>query len=360
METAFIAAVGALLGVLLKDFIFKYLEERRASKRSRQEIYQKYARPLLNATETFMWRLNETLRIPGRGRYLLLDGFPTPTNRHASFGLYKKVSTIYRLAALLGWMQALRRELSQLEPHKGTTQAELEAAIRGFQKALADGPMVEIERVRRLISLWRLPPPGSDDEIAAVAIELENELGSLIESAGCRDFQDLAVDAKTDAVRKASQLLCARAGRKELSAEVLRSTQAQAFDAIAIREAWLYRDWQSAIGDLMLKDVESGAGSRRFEVLGFGEFERLCTDRENSHREWISRLSAIFDQIDLTVEDPADYRPKQLQDVLVSTASVYLALVRSEDEELMKAKEASMKMAKGLVEGHLSAGEVWG
>src|ERR1700729_1361241 len=68
LETTLITALGALIGVLLKDLIFKLLEERRSQQRELTAIYSRYADPLASATVTLMWRLHEALNRPGRGR----------------------------------------------------------------------------------------------------------------------------------------------------------------------------------------------------------------------------------------------------------------------------------------------------
>ncbi|MBX3093606.1 MAG: hypothetical protein KF680_03570 [Cryobacterium sp.] len=39
------------------------------------------------------------------------------------------------------------------------------------------------------------------------------------------------------------------------------------------REAWIYRDWQAAIGDLLL--VSASEGSRTYDAIGYREFEEL-------------------------------------------------------------------------------------
>ena len=59
LETAALAAVGALLGVILKDLIFKLWEERRAKKETLRAVYARYAEPLSLATVSLLWRLHE-------------------------------------------------------------------------------------------------------------------------------------------------------------------------------------------------------------------------------------------------------------------------------------------------------------
>ena len=119
-------------------------------------------------------------------------------------------------------------------------------------------------------------------------------------------------------------LLCKRLRVNAISPTVLDQTWGQAFEIAAIREAWVYRDWQGAIGDLMIRDVEHG--ERRFDVIGFSEFESICMNGTDDQKKWIARLSAIFDEIDIAVHDRFDHRPKQLRGVLRATAILIQAL----------------------------------
>lgn len=73
-------------------------------------------------------------------------------------------------------------------------------------------------------------------------------------------------------------------------------------------------------------------GERRFEVIGFSEFESMCTVGTDVEKKWIFRLSAVLDGIDLSWKDPYDHRPSQLGAVLHATASLALALSPCVDE----------------------------
>ena len=76
---------------------------------SRRELVKRYADPLLEATRSLKFRLNEIIdKAPER--YFLADIPKT------EFSEYKRLSTLYRLAALLGWIRAFRREVSYLDP----------------------------------------------------------------------------------------------------------------------------------------------------------------------------------------------------------------------------------------------------
>src|SRR5258708_3005013 len=57
LETAAVAAVGAVLGVVLKDLIFKLWDEHRAKRETLRAVYARYADPLSLATVSLLWRL---------------------------------------------------------------------------------------------------------------------------------------------------------------------------------------------------------------------------------------------------------------------------------------------------------------
>ena len=63
----------------------------------------------------------------------------------------------------------------------------------------------------------------------------------------------------------------------------------------------------------MLRSAEEGP--RRYEVVGFGEFERTCKEGDPTTRLWLSRLNGMIDQLDVRGELAKDARIKQLRDV---------------------------------------------
>jgi hypothetical protein len=46
LTTAVVTAAVTIAGIVLKDFIFKLLEERRANQRTESAVYERYSRPL--------------------------------------------------------------------------------------------------------------------------------------------------------------------------------------------------------------------------------------------------------------------------------------------------------------------------
>jgi hypothetical protein len=346
-ETAAIAAIGALIGVVLKDLIFKLMEEYRARKENLRAVYARYADPLSLATVSLLWRLHEALEQPGRGRFLKMVGIPPTTNKYSTFGAYKKVSTLYRLAALLGWIRACRREFSYLKVAESDAHGPIEEAISRFEHALADGPAVAIERFEKLCALWGLEVPSDGEVCSSVAVDLEIAIDEYFQNLEIDEVTLLSDPQKLELASCAAGAITASLKLQHVPQGIIGQSWARAAQIVDFKEAWIYRDWQGAIGDLMLHPIDGA--ERRFEVVGFSEFESMCMDGTDVQRKWILRLSAVFDGIDLSWKDPYDHRPSQLGAVLQATASLTLALSRCVDERNIS--EKSRGLAARIVEG---------
>ena len=151
LQTGIIAAAVTLIGILLKDLAINTLQERRRTRQSVLSVYRSYADPLTSAATHLLWRLNEIFY--KESYYLKPEGEPTEFER------YKQISTLYRLASLLGWIQAYRRELAFLPEAAPGKLRPLRDAITEFQMALADGSHVELQRLESLSALWELTLP---------------------------------------------------------------------------------------------------------------------------------------------------------------------------------------------------------
>jgi hypothetical protein len=339
-ETAAIAAVGALLGVILKDFVFKLVEEHRTKRETLRAVYARYADPLSLATVSLLWRLHEALEQPGRGRFLKLVGVPTSTNKYSTFGAYKKVSTLYRLAALLGWVRACRREFSYLKVAESEAHGPIEEAITRFEQALADGPAVAIERLEKLCSLWGIAGPLDKDTSQSLAVDLEIAIDEYFQNLDVDEVSLLSAVQKSELASRAAKVITTSFSLQDLPQAVLEQSWARAVQIVDFKEAWIYRDWQSAIGDHMLHPIDGA--ERRFEVVGFSEFESMCINGTEVQKKWILRLSAVFDGIDLSWKDPYDHRPSQLGAVLNATASLALALSHCVDKRNISDKSRAL------------------
>src|SRR5512132_3400261 len=98
------ALLGTFLGLLsavVTSFIIPYVQKRMEKVEQKRGIYEKDAQPLAADAVNLLWRLDEIL-FKQRGQYLSENAPPTPFNQ------YKLISTCYRIAAILGWIRAIR------------------------------------------------------------------------------------------------------------------------------------------------------------------------------------------------------------------------------------------------------------
>jgi hypothetical protein len=261
-----------------------------------------------------MWRLDEMLGKDGRTSFLLGNAPRT------DFGEYKLRSTYYRLAALLGWLRALRRELSFLRfagKHRITI---IDDAIDRLEQTLADGYQVELQRLQGLLQIWGLPAIADDKVRLRLAVDLENCKDNALLSECVASPNDLSESKQIALASDSATLICTSGKFAPVPYNVIVETRHRTIRQIAIREAWLYRDWQTAIGDLVLR--ESTIGDRSFDVIGFGEFESMILNPTPDQSRLLLRIAGLFDDVNLAHENPFDARPETLNKLLIATAAL--------------------------------------
>jgi hypothetical protein len=281
-------------------------QERRAVERSELETLRVYADPLRAALERLLYRIRE-LRESDRAVFFLEEAPDT------AYMEYKYLSTMYRLGAVLGWIRAYRRERALLDP-SATSEDKLEQAIDTIQRHLADGTHVERQRLDELMGvLVRSDREFEENKLAELAVRLENILHQQVSGLGHKDPKKMALEDQTKLAEAVARLMTDELG-VTLPEELVSSRRAEICAILGVQEAWLYRDWQSGIGDLMLHGVEDAP--RRFDVIGFREFERryLASRQESDHEDrlWFDRLEGPFPGLDLRHDDIFDARRGQI------------------------------------------------
>ena len=86
----------------------------------------------------------------------------------------------------------------------------------------------------------------------------------------------------------------------------------------------------------MLNEIDNS--HRKFDVIGFGEFEYMSTIGPNDDNRWIERVKSVFENLDTTGSDKYDERYNQLRSTFLATAQLFLALTKadSQQQRLMK------------------------
>lgn len=125
---------GVIIGLLARDIVMAiYLvrqkrvqelaDRKEAESKYHQDLVRLYSDPLKDAVTSFRYRLQEIVE-QKQARYLLADVPNIP------FFDYKRVSTLYRIAAVLGWIRAIRRERSYIDPQQASASVEMLADRR--------------------------------------------------------------------------------------------------------------------------------------------------------------------------------------------------------------------------------------
>jgi hypothetical protein len=311
---------------VLKDFILKIFEERRSDQKARSAIYERYSNPLVTSAISLLNRCHEILCQEHRPVYLRGAGINSSPSQGGEFRSYKKLSTVYRLATVLGWIRACRREFSYLRVAEPGDAISVDEAINDFENALADGNWVEQERVVRLCELWHLCTSEKlqgDQRIEALGVQVDNLIWDHLGLANLDDVSLLNEESQRALCRTIADCLSSHLRTNVVGDASMDRSWPDAFSIIGMREAWLYRDWQSAIGDVMIQPSQSD--TRKFDVMGYGDFEQILSVGSEKQKLVLARLLAIFDNLDFSIEDRFDARPRQLRSIAKANAKLILA-----------------------------------
>ncbi len=148
---AVISTVGALLGIVLKDYLFSRAFESWKQRKSLEQLYQKFRDPLLLSARELCSRLIE-----------ILDQYPTcylkksviesrPDRQITNdiddpyFQRYKLVSTAYRLCSFLGWLELYRQDIVFLHSGNNKHSKRLEDTLAKIRSDFADGQLNKAE-----------------------------------------------------------------------------------------------------------------------------------------------------------------------------------------------------------------------
>lgn len=323
---AMIGAGSALLVSFLKDFLFERLKERRTRQQSEAHVYRQYLAPLCETCEKIIWRSKEIF-IDKRHAFLKTSTLPL------DFNAYKRISTIYRIATLIGWIRGMNLELRALPRGKSNLATPISEHIAAFQKALADGPHVELHRLKRLSALWSIDLSRLE-QAQQVALAMRFEVEAHAATGGKlkpnpNHLRSLPVDEKLEICRRLVAYLAKETGSKAPDEDVIKETVERAVAGLSYREALLYRDWQDALGDAMIeRDPDS---ARRFRIIGYEKFTALL----ETEAPWFKVLAKSIDDIDFDEIDPSDFRSQQLRDLSAAVAAIVIGIAQTKDASLV-------------------------
>ena len=329
--------ISALITIFVREFVLPRINEARTKRKSEEEIYNDYIRPIVLSLEGLMWRLDEIVNMPGRGAYL------SQPAGSSSYAEYKNISTVYRLAVVIAWFRAFERELLTLRSVDFLESDRLRIAMSKFRSVLADGKSIEIQRLEKAMNLLGVEPPEQVKK-EELALCIENILDKTLGQEKSKGVRALS---SHEAEKCVSEILSEIAAYTEQDASHfdLSDLEVRQFSEIlSIHQTWIYRDWQAAIGDAMLVEVKSS--SRKFEVMGFGEFEDLWIDEKP---RWMTRLAELFVNFKPIGDASQDARRTQISNLLFTTSQLLVSLSEY-DGSIKKAMETTLHKARSLSE----------
>ena len=140
-----LSALGAVGGILAKDFFFPLSLESLKERRALEHTYRRYKDPLVVSAAELAHRLNEiTSRHPVN--YLcskVLDNHPAKQLKNDDtdpyFMRHKLMSTLYRFCSFFGWLELYRQEITFLNSGNERHAREMEIATNFIRSDMADG-----------------------------------------------------------------------------------------------------------------------------------------------------------------------------------------------------------------------------
>jgi len=319
--------VVTVIAIFLRDFVLTIFTEKRESSRNKLETFKIYANPIIRAADSLCWRLREIFL--QRGAFLL------ESNGRSEFFQYKYVSTVYRLTVLLGWVRAIQREYAYMDIENLNEGPTIERTLARFQSALADGGHVELSVFKELVKLWGIDTKDvSDRDKALLAVKIEDQIHSTVPNVTFQLSESLSEDQQMYLLENIAKLLSTSLKRTPVPRDVICENKAKAIQEMSRIEAWVFRDWQNAIGDEIL--VELVGATRRFDVLGFGKFEELFV----SPPTWLTRVNRVFENLNVEVDDRFDARVNQLKNIYHAAFVILESFVKLNNEQMTISKES--------------------
>jgi hypothetical protein len=320
IESAIVGAISALMVTGIKDFLIPIWSEKRSSKKEKDGVFERYSIPLAKSSESLMWRLDEIIN--GRAHFL------HPECPKTTFYEYKRVSTCYRLAVLLGWIRAINQEISLVSSKSLISSTKVAKSIGKIQNVLADGGDVETQIVKNLMEIWRVHRAFSDKEIRTIGADTLHEVDKFLSRKNLSSISEIkgeCADNKQDLLFVIRDYID-RNFHERVSDDVVLETMNRASESISIIEAWIYRDWQDAIGDMILvHDVARGYG---YKPMNFSDFEISISDESNKLMSmWNRRIYRLFSDLDIQNEK-SDMRVRQIRRLYESIAELIIAIYK--------------------------------
>ena len=328
LATAVVTALLTIGGMYLLDRTNKR-HQAKERQRSQLDTAKVYVAPLERALISLIHRLHEIFE--DEGDFLSTKA---PDNEYYR---YKFRSTVYRLCAVIGWLRPANRALSGIKIENQKAYTKVNQGIEKLQASLAEGNRLAETRLNFLARLWNISfKKLRTKDFEKLSEGIEEIIWDALLDKNANFAYELDEEEQTQLLQKVVAHIKETGQLDELELDSIIKKRQQSIRAISRAESWIYRDWQSAIGDMML--IESRSDELRYEVMGFSKFEDLYIEHTNQacqDNRWLERMIRLFQDLNLTRDDAFDARAQQLRDVCSSA----IALVQTFEDVGFGAKK---------------------
>jgi hypothetical protein len=294
-----------VLGFVFKDYLIPGWIEKRTKRKGSEYLFAKYKNQLFKACMAFLNRLHEIYRT--RSHYLWSQ------TSMSSFYEYKYKSSVYRLCVLLGWMRAFQLLESEMTITRSNDQLHrISEAIREVESRFADGQGVEMYIAKAICDIAKVDINTLDENVVIkFSVAIDDLIQKFQKNNSEKYIADLSSELQSDFIIE----LIALMKDLRISDRHVNERKGEIIKEVSIKVALIYRDWQQAIGDLMLIKISD----QSYDVISFKSFEKFWAQGSNmEERIWISRAERIFEKLDMRVDKKNDSRIEQLRGVYKS------------------------------------------
>jgi hypothetical protein len=273
--TAIFSALGAIIGLLLKEWVFEPKKLEQARLESERLRRRRYMMNLLQASNEFMTRLNQWLVAPQRVTFYI--------GSDSSYAQYQLEGFSYRLCKLAGWIYLWPKECDSYDDRNN-----IEKTIHELIGVLADGHDLEFIRAKRLCGVCGIE--FSQEELNEFRIELDFLL--MEEKNFGRNNLASILDSPREVQRFARQLR----GRSATLSEVQCDDYAMC-QAVCINEYNLFRDTFYSIGKRICSE---STGAHLWDQLSYWDYlEKTATD--SYFKDMTVHVNSLF--LDLSISE---------------------------------------------------------
>lgn len=306
-----VTSVVNLFIVFIKDYCLPQYFDNLKRNRQRIDVYKNYRNPLVESAVNLCFRLKQIIR-DNRRTFLLND---SPKN---IFNSYQYISTMYRICALIGWIRASKKEWSYYEVSKTEDKYKsINDALFRFENCLADGQDIEHSRIVALGKLFKINITTLlDTQASKVGIAIDDLIQTHCFNNNASLALNLSEQQKFILIKETLEIITRQVGISSIDDDLIQNNIAAAIKELSITEVYIYRDWQSAIGDLMIKP--NTGEYRKHDIIGYKEFENICTNGTDEQKLWLRRIERFISNLDMAADIKYDRRIGQIRNLYVA------------------------------------------